>query len=168
MDSSNNPGAHQNLHGGWTGHDHQNLSAAHARRRRQHHGSRTQPSTAHNIAAETILIVEDSEDVRALTKESLRELGYHTFEAGAGQAALQILQEHSEIQLLLTDVGLPGGMNGRQLADEARRRRSNLKVLLATGYARNAIVHDDRLGPGVQLITKPYTFEALASKLRDP
>jgi CheY-like chemotaxis protein len=69
--------------------------------------------------------------------------------------------------VLFTDIGLPGGMNGRQLADEARKRRSDLKVLFTTAYARNAIVHDGRLDPGVELITKPYTQAALAAKLRD-
>ena len=68
--------------------------------------------------------------------------------------------------LLLTDVGLPGGMNGRQLADEARRRRPELRVLFTTGYARNAIVHHGRLDPGVELIVKPYTYAALARKIR--
>ena len=74
---------------------------------------------------------------------------------------------HPEIELLFTDVGLPGGMNGRQLADEARKRRPDLKVLFTTGYARNAIVHDGRLDPGVELITKPFTYAAVAAKLRD-
>ena len=68
--------------------------------------------------------------------------------------------------LLLNDVGLPGGMNGRQLADEARRRRPELMVLFTTGYARNAIVHHGRLDPGVELIVKPYTYAALARKVR--
>jgi CheY-like chemotaxis protein len=66
----------------------------------------------------------------------------------------------------LTDVGLPGELNGRQLADEARRRRPGLKVLFATGYARNAIVHHGRLDPGVELISKPFTYAALAAKIR--
>ena len=69
--------------------------------------------------------------------------------------------------MLFTDVGLPGGMNGRQLAEEARKRRPNLKVLFTTAYARNAIVHDGRLDPGVELLTKPFTQAALGEKLRD-
>jgi CheY-like chemotaxis protein len=72
-----------------------------------------------------------------------------------------------DIDVIFTDVGLPGGMNGRQLADAARRLHPRLKVLFTTGYARNAIVHDGRLDPGVQLITKPFSFTALAAKLRD-
>jgi CheY-like chemotaxis protein len=77
------------------------------------------------------------------------------------------LDAHPEICLLFTDVGLPGGMNGRQLAEEARKRRPLLKVLFTTGYARNAIVHDGRLDPGVNLLTKPFSQAALATKLRD-
>jgi len=118
-------------------------------------------------SSEVILVVEDDVDVRANTGEMLSDLGYRTLEAGTGQAALEVLQAHPEVQLLFTDVGLPGGMNGRQLADAARARRSDLMVLFTTGYARNAIVHHGRLDPGVHLITKPYTYVALASKLRD-
>jgi CheY-like chemotaxis protein len=118
-------------------------------------------------AHETILVVEDDEDVRASTTEMLRDLGYTILEAATGRAALQLLEAHPEIGLLFTDVGLPGGMNGRQLADEARRRRATLKVLFASGYARNAIVHGGRLDPGVELITKPFTQDVLANRLRD-
>ena len=117
-------------------------------------------------ASEIILVVEDDQDVRTHATEILRELGYRTLEAGTGQAALQMLRTHPAIALLFTDVVLPGGMDGRQLAEEARRRRSDLKVLMTTGYARNAIVHDGRLDPGVQVITKPFTYSALASKVR--
>ena len=117
--------------------------------------------------AETILVVEDDEDVRAYTTETLRELGYTVIEAGRGEAALRALDDNPGIRLLFTDVGLPGGMNGRRLADAARARRSDLKVLFTTGYARNAIVHDGRLDPGVELITKPFTRSALAARLRD-
>jgi PAS domain S-box-containing protein len=124
------------------------------------------PMPPRGDSSETILVVEDDEDVRVHSTEMLRELGYRTLEAGAGQEALRILRAHPEIQLLFTDVGLPGGMNGRQLADQARASRNDLKVLFTTGYARNAIVHDGRLDPGVQLITKPFTYAALASKVR--
>ena len=117
--------------------------------------------------AETILVVEDDDDVRTYSKEILRELGYSILEAATGAAALRVLDAHPEIDLLFTDVGLPGGMNGRQLADEARKRRPNLKILFTTGYARNAIVHDGRLDPGVQLVTKPFTYAAVGAKLRD-
>ncbi|WP_343714052.1 response regulator [Inquilinus sp.] len=122
------------------------------------------PGAAH---AETILVVEDDADVRSHTTGILRELGYAVVEAPEGRTALKALEQHPEISLLFTDVGLPGGMNGRQLAEAARRLRGDLKVLFTTGYARNAIVHDGRLDPGVQLITKPFTYAALATKLRD-
>jgi CheY-like chemotaxis protein len=116
---------------------------------------------------ETILVVEDDEDVRSYTTDTLRELGYTVLEAQNGQSALRMLESHPEINVLFTDVGLPGGMNGRQLADAARERRSDLKVLFTSGYARNAIVHEGRLDPGVELINKPFTQAALAAKLRD-
>jgi len=117
--------------------------------------------------SELILVVEDEPDVRDYSCESLRELGYTVLEAAEGEVALRIIEERPDIALLFTDVGLPGKFNGRQLADEAKRRRPKLRVLFTTGYARNAIVHDGRLDPGVQLITKPFTSDALASKLRD-
>jgi PAS domain S-box-containing protein len=116
---------------------------------------------------ETILVVEDDEDVRSFSSETLRELGYHVLEAETGAAGLQLLARHPAVRVLFTDIGLPGGMNGRQLADEARKNRPDLRVLFTTAYARNAIVHDGRLDPGVELITKPYTQAALAAKLRD-
>jgi len=119
------------------------------------------------VQSETLLVVEDDDDVRAYTTGILRELGYGVIEAPNGRAGLRALEQHPEIVLLFTDVGLPDGMNGRQLADRARQLRSDLKVLFTTGYARNAIVHDGRLDPGVQLITKPFTYTALANKLRD-
>jgi signal transduction histidine kinase/DNA-binding response OmpR family regulator len=125
------------------------------------------PRIAKGRDGETILAVEDDADVRAHTCGILRELGYRVLEAANGIAALDLLHAHPEVDLLFTDVGLPGGMNGRQLAGAARRVSSKLKVLFTTGYARNAIVHDGRLDPGVQLITKPFTFAALSGKLRD-
>ena len=115
---------------------------------------------------ETILVVEDEPEVRNFAVETLRELNYHVLDAPNGSRALRILDAHREIVLLLTDVGLPGGMNGRQLADEACRRRPDLKVLFTSGYARNAIVHHGRLDPGVELITKPFTFSGLAARVR--
>ncbi|MBW4090644.1 MAG: PAS domain S-box protein [Proteobacteria bacterium] len=115
---------------------------------------------------EIVLVVEDETEVRHLSVELLRELGYEVLEAPNGAAALRLIDRHPDIALVFTDVGLPGGMNGRQLADAVRRRRPELKILFTTGYARNAIVHHGRLDPGVELITKPFTFTALATKLR--
>jgi CheY-like chemotaxis protein len=118
-------------------------------------------------SAETVLVVEDDPAVRAHSAELLSELGYPVVEASDGVAALEVLGREPGVKLLFTDVGLPGGMNGHQLAQEARRRRPEIKVLFTTGYAKAAIVHDGRLDPGVQLITKPFTYDALADKVRD-
>jgi DNA-binding response OmpR family regulator len=79
---------------------------------------------------------------------------------------LDLLGDDSEVDLLFTDVVMPGGMNGRQLADEATRRRPTLKVLFTTGYTRNAIVHHGRLDPGIHLISKPFSFQELAARIR--
>jgi len=116
---------------------------------------------------ETILVVEDDDDVRAFSVESLRELGYRVIEAHDGAAALRLLERQPRIDLLFTDVVLPGGLTGAQVAAQARAMRSDLKVLFTTGYARNAIVHHGRLDKGVQLLTKPFSFKDLAAKVRD-
>jgi PAS domain S-box-containing protein len=115
---------------------------------------------------ETVLVVEDDPDVRTYTVEMVSDLGYLVVSAADGLSALQVLDAHPELCLLFTDVGLPGGMNGRQLADEAILRRPGIKVLFTTGYARNAIVHHGRLDPGVEVIFKPFTYLDLAAKLR--
>jgi two-component system NtrC family sensor kinase len=116
--------------------------------------------------SETILLVEDDEEVRKFAAEVLLEQGYTVHAAGDGASALRLLDSESNIGLLFTDVVLPGGMNGRQLADEARRRKPELKVLYATGYTRNAIIHQGRLDAEVELLTKPFTAEGLAHKVR--
>ncbi|HEX3430462.1 MAG TPA: response regulator [Rhizomicrobium sp.] len=116
---------------------------------------------------ETILVAEDDPNVRSYSCETLSELGYRVIEAENAKDALRQLQNNPDIRLLFTDIGLPGGMNGRQLADEVRKRRPDIGTLFTTGYARNAIVHNNRLDPGVELITKPFTQAALSAKLRD-
>jgi PAS domain S-box-containing protein len=115
---------------------------------------------------ETILVVEDNDEVRAYTTDILRELGYEVFEATEGDTALSLIASEPRIKLLFTDVGLPGPFNGRQIADEARKLRRDLKILFTTGYAQNAIIHQGRLDPGVQLIVKPFNFASLAAKIR--
>ncbi len=113
-----------------------------------------------------ILLVEDDEEVNRFSSEVLREEGYHVISTHEGAAGLRLLDANPDIKLLFTDVVLPGGMNGRQLADEALRRRPNLKVLYTTGYTRNAIIHHGRLDADVDLLTKPFTSDALAKKVR--
>lgn len=115
---------------------------------------------------EIILLVEDDDEVRKFAAEALRERGYDVRAAPDGASALALLDAEPKVGLLFTDVVLPGGMNGRQLADEAQRRRPGLKVLYATGYTRNAIIHQGRLDAEVELLGKPFTADALARKVR--
>ncbi len=114
---------------------------------------------------EVVLVVDDEPTVRMLVNEVLQELGYAAIEAADGRSGLKILQSEARIDLLITDVGLPGGMNGRQLADAARIVRSDLKVLLITGYAENVAIGDGQLEPGMQVMTKPFALGALATRL---
>ena len=118
------------------------------------------------IGSETILVVEDDEALRSYTIDILTELGYRVLSAGDAQSALQVL-EKNQVDLLFTDVVMPGGMNGRELADEALRRRPKLKVLFTTGYTRNAIVHHGRLDADAELVGKPFTFAELSAKVRE-
>jgi DNA-binding NtrC family response regulator len=115
---------------------------------------------------ETILVIEDDDDVRANAVALLRELGYTVMEASDAASARPIVAGEQSISLIFTDVVLPGGVNGRQFADEARKSRPGIPVLFTTGYARNAIVHQGRLDPGINLLVKPFTLAALAAKVR--
>jgi signal transduction histidine kinase/ActR/RegA family two-component response regulator len=115
---------------------------------------------------EVVLVVEDDELVRESLLTQLESLGYTTHAARNAEEALKILEAHADIALLFTDVVLPGGLNGRQLAVEACRRDPNLKVLYTSGYSQNAIVHHGRLDPGVLLLAKPYRKSELARALR--
>jgi PAS domain S-box-containing protein len=116
---------------------------------------------------ETVLVVDDEASVRMLVREALEELGYTVLEAGAGSSGLQIIGSSRQLDLLVTDVGLPGGMNGRQLADAALLQRPDLKVLFITGYADSAIIGDNRLRSGMHILTKPFSIETLAQKVSD-
>ena len=117
-------------------------------------------------AGETVLVVEDETAVRDLVVDVLGELGYQAIEAVDGPSGLRLLQSETHLDLLITDVGLPG-LNGRQLADAARALRPDLKVLFMTGYAENATVANGFLDPGMAMITKPFAIEALATRIRD-
>ncbi|MGA0606984.1 PAS domain S-box protein [Phenylobacterium sp. VNQ135] len=117
---------------------------------------------------ETILVCEDDDDVRAYSVETLRELGYRVLEAHDGPSALRLLErQEGRVDLLFTDVVLPSGMTGAEVARAAREIQPNLPILFTTGYARNAIVHQGRLDPGVELITKPFSYAELAARIRD-
>jgi CheY-like chemotaxis protein len=116
-------------------------------------------------AGDTVLVVEDEPVIRDLVVEVLTELGYRTLEAADGPSGLKILNSRQRIDLLVTDVGLPG-MNGRQVADQARERRPGLKVLFITGFAENATLANGFLEPGMEMITKPFAMDALAAKIR--
>lgn len=117
-------------------------------------------------AGETILVCEDEAQVRAISVETLEELGYRVVAAGNGDEALELLDRAPDVQLIFTDVVMPG-INGRTLADRALARRPDLKILFTTGYTPDAIVHDGRLDEDVTLIQKPFTAAQLARKVRE-
>jgi CheY-like chemotaxis protein len=112
----------------------------------------------------TILVVEDDGDVRDYIVSALTQIGYSVLEAEEASMALSVMERHPEVDMLLTDVGLPG-INGRQLADEASRRHAGIKVLFITGYAKDAIAHNGILDRGVELLSKPFTINTLARKI---
>ena len=116
---------------------------------------------------ETVLIVDDEPTVRMLVTEVLEDLGYTAIEATDSAEGLTVLQSDVRLDLLVTDVGLPGGMNGRQMADAGRAVRPGLKVLFITGYAETAVLGHGHLDPGMQVMTKPFAMEALAGRIRD-
>jgi signal transduction histidine kinase len=118
-------------------------------------------------AGQTVLVVDDEPTIRMLVREVLEDLGYAAVEAADGASGLSILRSDARIDLLVTDVGLPGGMNGRQLADAARTTRPDLKVLFITGYAENAVIGNGHLEPGMHVMTKPFAMEALASRIKE-
>jgi two-component system NtrC family sensor kinase len=121
------------------------------------------PPARHSAA--TVLIVEDDEEVMRFATEVLRDSGYRVVTARDGANALRLIERDADIALLFTDVVLPGGMDGRQLAATASARRPGLKVLFATGYSRN-VLHQDRVDPGIELLTKPFTYEALTRRVQ--
>jgi PAS domain S-box-containing protein len=122
------------------------------------------PGTGHG---ETVLVVDDEPTLRTVISEVLNSAGYIAVLASDGPSALRVLQSDSRIDLLITDVGLPGGMNGRQIVDAARATRPNLKALFITGYAENAVVGEGRLLPGMAILTKPFPMMTMIQKVRD-
>jgi len=115
---------------------------------------------------ETVLVIEDETSVRELVIEVLHDLGYRALQAADGPSGLKILQSGDRIDLLVTDMGLPG-LNGRQVAEAAREQRPDLKVLFITGYAENAALAHGFLAPGMEMVTKPFAVDALAARIRD-
>ncbi len=137
----------------------------------RHHGDiATEQASAvkaaeHAATGETVLVVEDEPVVRGVILEMLGEQGYRTLQAVDGPSGLQILRSDARIDLLVTDVGLPG-MNGRQLADQARETRPDLKILFITGYAESVAIADGFLQPGMEMITKPFDLDNLSRRIR--
>jgi CheY-like chemotaxis protein len=115
---------------------------------------------------EVVLVIDDEPLVRMLVVDVLEDLGYTAIEAGDGPSGLKALQAMKRIDLLITDVGLPNGMNGRQVADAARSLRPDLKVLFITGYAENAVLSHGHLDPGMQVVTKPFNMDELARRIQ--
>jgi PAS domain S-box-containing protein len=116
---------------------------------------------------EVVLVVDDEPTIRMLVAEVLAESGYAVIEAQDGPGGLRVLESNARIDLLITDVGLPGGMNGRQVADAARVSRPGLKVLFITGYAENAVIGRGRLDKGMYVLTKPFQMDILAERIRE-
>jgi len=123
-----------------------------------------QGAASQSGAGETVLLVEDETNVRMVAAEALRDFGYRVLEAADGPAALQVLHSAVRVDLMVTDVGLPGGLNGRQVADAARERRPVLPVLFITGYAGHAL--EGQLAPGMEVIGKPFALDVLAARVR--
>ena len=112
-----------------------------------------------------MLVVDDEPTVRMLIVDALGELGYSCLEAADGPAGLRLLEGAERIDLLITDVGLPGGLNGRQVADAARAVRPELKVLFVTGYAENAVLNHGHIEHGMEVLTKPFAVDDLTARV---
>jgi PAS domain S-box-containing protein len=128
------------------------------------HGEEQASESTPEGDGQTVLLVEDDPSVRLLVREVLEELGYKPIEAEEANAAIAVLQSDRSLQLMISDVGLPG-MNGRQLADIARQHRPDLPILFITGYAENAAIRSGFLGTNMQMITKPFALDTLAEKV---
>jgi PAS domain S-box-containing protein len=129
-------------------------------------GDNPAESPSGTSAGETVLVVDDEPSVRMLIVDVLEELGYTVLEAADSASGLKLLQSDVRIDVLVSDVGLPGGMNGRQMADAARQTRPELQVLFITGYAENAVIGNGHLEPGMHVMTKPFSLDVFAAKIR--
>lgn len=117
--------------------------------------------------SKTVLVVDDEATLRMLVADVLIEHGYTVVEAADGAAGLEILRSTQKIDLVITDVGLPGGMNGRQMADAGQALRPDIKTLFITGYAETAAIGDKALGPAMQVLTKPFSIDVLVARVRE-
>ena len=140
----------------------------------RHHGGTVEadpPDALHHAPrathGETVLVVDDEPTVRMLVAAVLEDLGYTAIEAADGTAALKVLHSAARIDLLVTDVSLPGDLDGRQVADAARLARPGLNVLFITGYAENAVLGHEHLEPGMHVMTKPFPMDVLAARIRE-
>jgi len=140
----------------------------------RHHGPGDEAEVAgeaadhhHTATGETVLVVDDEPSIRMLIADVLTDLGYAAIEAEDGAAGLKVLQSQTRVDLLVTDMTLPGGMNGRQLTEAARKVRPGLPVLFITGYAENSLLGNGQLEPGMQVVTKPFTMDALVRRIKD-
>ena len=113
-----------------------------------------------------ILLVDDEANLRMIMADVLTDMGFDVIEAHDGPSALRILNSDTPIHLLITDVGLPGGLNGRQVADAARTRRAHLKILFVTGYAENAAIGNGFVGSGMQILTKPFSVNDFIRRIK--
>lgn len=138
----------------------------------RHHGKPSEiceerrPEKLPLAQGETVLVVDDEPTVRMLIGDTLAELGYECIEAADAASGLKVLQSDVKLDLLISDIGLPGGMNGREMADAARARRPNLKVLFITGYAENATISNGHLEPGMHVLSKPFPMDKLAARIK--
>ena len=149
--------------------DHGTTMSVYLPRHHQDADDREEPETTEGLkngSGEIVLVVDDEAPIRMLIAEVLSDAGYIAIEAADGPAALRIIQSKARIDLLITDVGLPGGINGRQLADASRAVRPDLKILFVTGYAENAAVGNGHLEPGMQVLTKPFKMDTLARRIQ--
>jgi CheY-like chemotaxis protein len=126
----------------------------------------TPPTTTQSTSGMTVLVVDDEPSIRTLLTEVLADQGHTTIEVADGAAAIRVLQSNARVDLLITDVGLPGGMNGRQVADAARALRPDLKVLFITGYAENAVIHHGHLDHDMHVMMKPFGMDAITDRIK--
>jgi PAS domain S-box-containing protein len=132
----------------------------------EHAAAEVQPVDGEKGHGESVLVVDDEPTIRMLIRDVLLDQGYQPLEASDGPTALKLLQSNMRIDLLITDVGLPGGLNGRQIADAARVSRPGLKVLFITGYAQNVAIGNGQMEPGMEVLTKPFVVADLGCRIR--